>query len=368
MHVGRCEIVRRVDIKRQMTDIVGDSDREAPSGLLSGHLVEYSHDHGGIEVFARQSVASADHFNVASRLQNGRCNVEQQRFAFRSRLFAAVHHRNASDRCRYRFNQCFGGERAEKPDAYNTGVLPAAIKRFGCLRGHFSSRPHDHYHAVGIWIAVVVKQMISPAGGFGHAVHGTLHNGRKPVIEGIGGFTELKIYVGVLCRAAHVGMIGVHRRSLENGYFLSVDHSGNCVVGDGVDGRNLVARAPSVEEVQHRHSPFYGRKMGHKSEIHHFLHAAGGKHCESSATAGHHVLMIAEYRQGVGGYGAGAYMEHYREKFAGDLIHVGYHQQQSLRGGECRSQSAGRGCAVSGSGRTELALHFLYFHRTPPYI
>ncbi len=79
-------------------------------------------------------------------------------------------------------------------------------------------------------------------------------------------------------------------------------------------------------------------------------------------------LVSAEYRQGVGGYGAGAYMEHYREKFAGDLIHVGYHQQQSLRGGECRSHSAGRGCTVSGSGRTELAFHFLHFHRTPPYI
>ncbi len=109
--------------------------------------------------------------------------------------------------------------------------------------------------------------------------------------------------------------------------------------------------------------------MGHKSEIHHFLHAAGGKHCESSATAGHHVLVIAEYRQGVGGYGAGAYMEHYREKFAQAILYMlGIIISSPLRGGECRSQSAGRGCTVSGSGRTELAFHFLHFHRTPPYI
>ena len=56
---------------------------------------------------------------------------------------------------------------------------------------------------------------------------------------------------------------------------------------------------------------------------------------------GHGILVIAEDGQGLRGYGARGNVNHRRGQFARDLVHVGDHQQQTLRrgkrGAECAS-------------------------------
>ena len=51
-------------------------------------------------------------------------------------------------------------------------------------------------------------------------------------------------------------------------------------------------------------------------------------------------------------------MEDRAGQFAGDLVHIGDHQQQTLRGGEGGGQCAGLQCAVDGAGRAAFGLHF----------
>ena len=76
------------------------------------------------------------------------------------------------------------------------------------------------------------------------------------------------------------------------------------------------------------------------------------------AAAGHHVAVVAEDRQGMGGDGAGGDVEHRRGELAGDLEHVGDHQQQALRGREGGGQRPGLQRAVHRPGGPRLALHF----------
>ena len=52
-------------------------------------------------------------------------------------------------------------------------------------------------------------------------------------------------------------------------------------------------------------------------------------------------------------------MEYARQQFAGDLIHIRDHQQETLRGGERRGQCASLQRTVNGSGCTTFRLHFL---------
>ena len=49
-------------------------------------------------------------------------------------------------------------------------------------------------------------------------------------------------------------------------------------------------------------------------------------------------------------------MEGEREEFAGDLVEVGNHQQEALRGGERRRQRTAEEAAMDGAGDTGLGL------------
>ena len=72
---------------------------------------------------------------------------------------------------------------------------------------------------------------------------------------------------------------------------------------------------------------------------------------------GHHVLVVAEDGERLGGDGAGGHVEDGAGQFAGDLVHIGDHQQQALRGGEGGGQGAGLQRAVHSSRRAAFGLH-----------
>ena len=73
---------------------------------------------------------------------------------------------------------------------------------------------------------------------------------------------------------------------------------------------------------------------------------------------GHDIGMIAKDRERLGGQGAGGNMEDGRGQLAGDLEHVGDHQQQALRGGEGGGQRAGLQGAVHCARGAAFGLHF----------
>ena len=88
--------------------------------------------------------------------------------------------------------------------------------------------------------------------------------------------------------------------------------------------------AETVEEVDERHAGFQCREVGNAGQVHNLLHGAFSQHGEARLAAGHYILMVAEDAQGVAGEGAGRYVEYAGQVLAGNLVHVGNHQQQTL--------------------------------------
>ena len=112
---------------------------------------------------------------------------------------------------------------------------------------------------------------------------------------------------------------------------------------------------------------FQRRGLGDEREVVRLLDGSSRASMAKPARAhGHHVLVVAEDRQRLGGDGAGRDMEHRRGQLAGDLEHVGQHEEQPLRRGERRRQRAGLERAVEGAGRTGLRLHLLDHRHVAP--
>ena len=74
----------------------------------------------------------------------------------------------------------------------------------------------------------------------------------------------------------------------------------------------------------------------------------------------HHILVIAVNRKRVRGDGARRDVENRAGEFTRDLVHVGDHQQQALRGGEGGGKRAGLQSAVDRARRAAFGLHFDY--------
>ena len=98
------------------------------------------------------------------------------------------------------------------------------------------------------------------------------------------------------------------------------------------------------------------------------LDRVGGQHGPPGATGVHDVGVVTEYGQGMGGDGAGRHMDDRRGQLAGDLEHVGHHQQQALRGGEGGGQGAFLQRAVQGAGGAGLGLHLDHVGHLAPKV
>ena len=114
----------------------------------------------------------------------------------------------------------------------------------------------------------------------------------------------------------------------------------------------------AVKEVQEGDAAFDGSQMSHRSQIHDFLGVGLSQHSKAGLTAGHNVFVVAEDVQGMGGQGTSSDVEDAGEQLACNFIHIGDHQQQTLR---CRvggGQGTGGQGTVDGAGSASLGLHF----------
>ena len=151
-------------------------------------------------------------------------------------------------------------------------------------------------------------------------------------MEGIAGLDVLEVDVGVLGSAADIGMAGAHCTFAEVGNGLVGGDFLDVLVIDDFDFLDFVRGPEAVEEVEDRNAGLNGGKVGNQGQIHAFLDRTGAEHGEAGLPAGHDVLVVAEDGQCVAGQGTGGNMEDAGQKLAGDLVHVGDHQEQALGG------------------------------------
>ncbi len=111
------------------------------------------------------------------------------------------------------------------------------------------------------------------------------------------------------------------------------------VVPDG-DLLDLVAGAEAVEEVDEGDLALQSGQMSHGRQVHDLLDVALAQHGKAGLAAGHHVGVVAEDVQRLGGHGTGGHVEHAGQLLGRDLVHIGDHQQQALGGGVGGGQGA----------------------------
>ena len=135
-----------------------------------------------------------------------------------------------------------------------------------------------------------------------------------------------------------------------------VDHLAHDLVGRVPRPWNLVGGAEAVEEVEEGHAgPSVAAWAMRAKSIASWtlLEAEQGP---AGRAAGHDVRVVAEDREGLGRDGAGGDVEHGRGQLAGDLEHVGDHEEQALDGGEGRGECPAGQCSVHRAGSARLGL------------
>ena len=228
------------------------------------------------------------------------------------------------------------------------------------LLGDVADGAHGNDDPLSVGSTIVVEELIVGAQLGVDLVHVLLHHGGQSVVVGVAGLAMLEEDVAVFVGAAHVGMLGIERMLAEGVHGVHVAHFLEIVIIPGSDLLDLVRGPEAVEEVDEGNAALDGSQMRHGGEVHDLLRIILAEHGKAGLTAGHDVGVIAEDVQRVGGNRTGRNMEHAGQQLAGDLVHVGDHQQQALRGGVGGGHCTGGQGAVDRTSGASFGLHLTH--------
>ena len=210
--------------------------------------------------------------------------------------------------------------------------------------------------------------MISTASLRCEAVHDGLHDARDSGVIGAAGFARLEEDVRILRGAAKEGPIGAERVLAELDDVFVVDQRADRLVADGENFADFVRGAEAIEEMNERNARLEGGDLCDERHVGDFLHGVRCEHRPSGGAASHHVGVIAENRKRVGGQGASRYVHGGRRQFTGDLVHVGNHQQQALRGRKRGAECTGLQRTMQCAGSAAFTLQLFYDGQCAPDI
>jgi hypothetical protein len=348
--------------------VVDDADREVVLRIRGPQLVEHRLRHGRGELLGRQPVAAADrprhgawaaeprgpgHRGFGERGED----ILVERLAGSARLLRPVEDRDRSHGGREGGHQRAGGERPEQPNGQHADAFARVVQR---LHGFFDgpgAGSHQHDHAVRIRRPRVFHQVVPAAGALAEGVHRRLDGvGNRPV-ERRARLSRLEEDVWVLGGSPQRRPVRRQAAVAQGPHGVLIDQGVEVRVVEEVDPVDLVARPEAVEEVKERHAGGERRGMRYERQVLGLLDRRRREHGPSRRAHGHDVGVVAEDRQRMRGDGPCRHVDHGRRQFAGDLEHVRQHQEQALRGGECRGERAAHHGAVQHPRGARLALH-----------
>ena len=328
-----------------------------------GHVVEHGLDHGRGELGGTQTVTAVeDHRDHHGRIGLGSlgdrsANVEVERVTVGARLLGAVEHGDALDGGRQGVDH---GGRVERPEQADNHQADLPVVGDEVLDGGGDGQgagTHDHDHVGGVRCADVVKQVVLPAGEGGELVHVGLDDGRHGLVILVHGLAAGEVHVRVLGGTADGRTVRGQGALAVGDDQVFVDHGAHVVHGQLFDLHDLVGGTEAVEEMDEGDARLQGGLGGDQGEILGFLHVLGAEQTPAGLAGGHDVAVVAEDGQALAGDGAGGYMEDRGDQLAGDLVHVGDHEQKPLGGGEGGAQRTSAQRTVNGAGHTGLGLH-----------
>ena len=249
----------------------------------------------------------------------------------RARFFGAIQHRHRPGALRQRCQQVGGGEWAIEAHFQDADFLAAAQQFIDHLFAGADGRAHNDDHAFRLRMAVKLKRFVLAAGGGGEVIHRFLDMIINRVVPRVGGLPRLEVGVRVSGGPADHRVFRIERALAMLSDFLLRQQGANRVVRQRGDFVDFVRSAETIKEMNKRHPALQGGDMRDQREILRFLNAAGAQHGAPGLTHGHHIGMVAEDRQRVGGDSAGGDVQDKRHQLAGQFVQRGDHQQQALR-------------------------------------
>ena len=349
--------------QRGIGHIVHNAHGEAVLGLILLQIIQHGDDLTGGGVLAGQAVATAHDDHIAAQLLIYGTDILIQRLAHSTWLLGAIQHRQLAAGRRDGGHELIGGEGAVQMDIQQAHLFALGGQVVNGLLGGLGGTAHQHHHTLCVRCAVVVEQLVLPTrqlADLGHVVLHRLGDGRHLLVARLAALEE---NVGVDGGAPGGGVLRVQRVAAESTLCVHIHQRAQLLIIQRLDLLDLVAGTETVKEMQEGHTAVDGTQMRHRTQIHDLLRGGGRQHGKPGASHAHHIAVVAEDGQGVGGQCAGGHVEHAWQHLTGDLIHIRDHQQQALGCGVCGSQRAGLQGAVHRTGCAALRLHLHHLYR-----
>ena len=344
--------------EREVGEVVDDADGELALGLVLLELGVHRERVCGGGVLGAQAVATAHDGEVAhAGLVEGGDDVLVQGLADGAGLLGAVEDGDLLDALGERLDEVLDGPGTVQTDLDQADLLAVRVEVVDGLLEGVAEGAHADHDAVGVLGAVVVEEVVAGAELLVDLVHVGLDDGGKRVIGGVAGLAVLEEDVAVLVRAADVRVLGVQGVVAEGLDRVHVEHVLEVLEVPGGDLLDLVRGAEAVEEVDEGRLALDGGEVGDGGEVHDLLDVALGQHGKAGLAAGHDVGVVAEDVQRVGGDGARRHVEDAGQALAGNLVHVGNHEEQALGGRVGGGEGTSTQRAVDGACGTGLGLH-----------
>ena len=358
---GYCAVVGQVGffcyIDVCVGDIINDTNCEVVF-LCTLHVVEYSDDLTGCNVFGRQTVTASQHFSHSAGFDHCGTNVCVQRFAQSTGFFCSV--QNCDNFCCFRqsSDEVCQGERSVQVNLQETYFFAFCIQGFYYFLSNACYGTHSNDHVFSIGSTEVVEQLIVSACDLVDFVHVFFNDSRQVCVERCACFSVLEEYVGVLYCGTLNGMFGVQCVLSEFSQSILVDQFAQIFIVHNFDFLQFVGSTETVEEVDERYGAFDCGQVSNTSQIHYFLNGSGGQHSAADLTASHNVGVVTEDGESVCTYCTGRYVEYTGFQLTSDSVHRGDHQQETLRRCVCCCQSACFQGAVHRTGSTCFRFQF----------
>ena len=361
------------EIERGVRHVLVNTHGEVVLGLVFFKVLVDGKHHGGVEFLGTESVSAADDLDVLHALfQERGAYVEVERLAQRSGFLRSVENGDLLAALGNGGDERVRHEGTVQADFDKAVLLALCVELVDGFFHRLGARAHDDDDLFGVGSAHIVKQVVASARERVHLVHHLLHDGGRRKVVAVRRLAVLEVGVAVLRGAALNGMLGVEGACAEFrhvlGKALLVEDRLHLLIGNDVDLGDFVRGTEAVKEIDERHACAERGQMRHEREVHDLLHRAARDHREARLTARHDVLMVAEDVQRMRGDRARGDVHDHGQQFARNFVHVGDHQQKSLRRGVRRRQRACRKRAVHRARSAALRLHLCNAELLSPHV
>ena len=316
--------------QRSEGHIVHDAHSEVVLGFGQSEVVEDGDNHGRRGVGRTEAVASANDDGTFLLVVEGILHVKIERFAAGTGFLRAVEHGNLLAGLGHCGEEVLDREGTVEVNADHADLLALGVEIVNGFASSLGDRTHADDDTFCIVCTIVTEEFIFTTGDFGNGSHILLHDGGYGVIVGVANFAVCEEGFGILSHASGDRMFGREGTVAELADLVHGDERTKVFLVHHLNLLVFVRGAEAVEEVDEGHAAFKCGEVSDCREVHDFLHRSFAEHGEAGLTASHDILMVTEDAERVTGESTSRNVEHARQEFTCNLVHVRNHEQKTL--------------------------------------